>query len=91
MYLMRVGAHAISKLNVAPVPERMNPTRTSFIALANLAPLSYFSYMTGTRSMKRDRNMPAIVTNSVKPDRPAAIVVECQTALNGHVRGDNEV
>lgn len=63
--------HAMIRLAPVPHPVRMNATRTSLSARANPLSLSYFSYTTGTRSMNRDRNMPAIDMKSAKPDRPA--------------------
>lgn len=34
--------------------------------------LSYFSYATGTSSIKAERNIPETATNMAKPDRPAS-------------------
>lgn len=66
--------HAISKLNVVPVPTRMKLTRNSFNARARRVSLSYLSYTTGTNSMNNERNMPAMETNSANPVSPAIMI-----------------
>ena len=66
------ATHAMSRLKTLPTPARIKLTRTSFSALARRAPLSYFSYTTGTKSMNKERNMPEIDTKRAKPVRPAA-------------------
>ena len=70
------------KLKKRPVPERMNPTRTSFKARAKRTSLSYFSYMTGTRSMKRDNNMLNIAEKMAKPDKPARKALNQEMCFN---------
>ena len=63
--------HAMSRLNVVPTPARINPTRSSLSANANVANLSYFSYTTGTSIMNAERNIPETDTKSANPERPA--------------------
>lgn len=64
--------HASSKLTAVPVPASMNPTRTSCIPLASRVSLSYFSLMTGTKSITAASKMPTIEINMANPVNPAA-------------------
>lgn len=68
----RGWTYAIRRLKVTPVPVRIAPTRISLRARANVTNLSYLSYMTGTKSMNAERNMPVMETKRAKPVRPAA-------------------
>lgn len=67
------ATHAMRILKAVPAPARMNDTRTSFKARASRAPLSYFSYTTGTKSINNESTMPDTDTNIAKPVRPAEI------------------
>lgn len=83
---MKMSSYAMSRLNVAPVPVRMNPTRISLRARASRMNLSYFSYATGTKSMKAERNIPATATNIANPVRPAGTL----KGQSGHNIGYSE-
>ena len=65
------ATHAMRKLKVVPVPTRTKVARSSLIARATRVNLSNFSFAKGTRSKKRDKNIPVIDTKRAKPVNPA--------------------
>lgn len=58
---------------MTPVPVIMKLTRTSLTACASLMSLLYFSYATGTRSIKEESKIPKMATKSANPDSPAVL------------------